>query len=165
VIIILKKKIFFPILALAIIGTAVATSSFVNAQDSTGPNSLVAAIAAKFNLNQADVQAVFNEEREKHHVEMKAQMEQKLTQAVIDGKITEAQKQAIINHFGEMKAKKIEKGQLGQMSDEQIKAFKESKKAEMDSWLSQNGLTHELLQEVMGHPKGFGGKHFVIRGQ
>ena len=55
---IFKKKIFFPVLALAIIAGAVATSSFVSAQDTTGPNSLVAAIASKFNLNQTDVQKV-----------------------------------------------------------------------------------------------------------
>jgi hypothetical protein len=152
----MKRKVFFPILAAAIIASVFASSHIVSAQDSAGGNSLVAAIASKFNLNQADVQAVFDEERSKHEAEMKAQMEAKVTQAVTDGKITEAQKKAIQEKFGAPFAKRVEPGQFEDMSEEQRQAFHEQKKAEMDTWLSQNGLTQETLQEVMGHPKGFG---------
>ena len=159
----MKRKIFFPVLAVAIIAAGLMSTNLVSAQDGTGANSLVAAIAAKFNLNQGDVQAVFDEERNKHHTQMKQQMEQKLTQAVTEGKITETQKQAIITHFTEMKGQKIEKGQFKEMTDDEIKAFKESKKAEMDKWLSDNGLTQEVLNEVMGHPKGFGGKGMMFK--
>ena len=158
----MKRKVFFPILALAIIGTAAATTTLVSAQDTTGTNSIVAAIAAKFNLNQSDVQAVFDEQKSKHHAEMKATMDQKLTQAVTDGKITEAQKQAIAAHFGEMKNKKIEPGQFKDMTEEERKAFHEQKQAEMDAWLSQNGLTREVLQDVMGHSK-FGRKGMMFK--
>ena len=139
-------------MALAIIATALGTSSMVSAQDTTGANSIVAAIAAKFNLNQADVQAVFDEEHDKREAEMKAQIETKLTQAVADGKITEAQKQAIVTHFEQMKANRPDKADFQNLTDEQIKARMETKKTEMDAWLSQNGLTHETLREVMGGP-------------
>ena len=37
----------------------------------------------------------------------------------------------------------------------------DEKKAEMDGWLSANGLTHEKLQEVMGH-KGMGGRKMMF---
>lgn len=155
-IIIFKKKIFFPVLALAIITAATATASYVSAQDTTGPNSLVAAIAAKFNLNQTDVQAVFDEEHSKREAEMKTQMEQKLTQAVTDGKITEAQKQAIIAHFAEMKNNRSSKAEMQNLTDEQRKAKMEERKAQEDTWLSQNGLTQETLKGIIGGPKGFG---------
>lgn len=159
----LKKKIFFPVLALAIIGTSLATTNYVSAQDTTGPNSLVAAIAAKFNLNQTDVQAVFDEQRTKHEEEMKTQMEAKLTQAVTDGKITEAQKQAIIAHFAEMKnerssssSNRPNKVEMQNMTEEQRRAKMDARKVQEDAWLSQNGLTREILQGITGGPKGFG---------
>ncbi len=158
----MKRKVFFPILALAIIGTAAATTTMVSAQDAIGANSIVAAVAAKFNLNQSDVQAVFDEQKTKHHAELKAAMDQKLTQAVTDGKITEAQKQAIITHFSEMKEKRVGPGQFKEMTGEERKAFHEQKQAEMDAWLSQNGLTREVLQDVMGHPK-FGGRGMMFK--
>lgn len=144
-------------MALAIIATAVATSSMVSAQDTTGSNSIVSAIAAKFNLNQADVQAVFDEEHSKREAEMKAQMETKLTQAVADGKITEAQKQAILTHFTQMKEERLNFGEFKNLTAEQRQAKMEEKKKDMESFLSQNGLTHETLQEIMGGSKGFGG--------
>lgn len=143
-------------MALAIITTAVATSGLVSAQDTTGPNSLVAAIAAKFNLNQADVQSVFDEEKSKHENEMKTQLETKLTQAVTEGKITEAQKQAIIAHMQEMQNNRPNKGEFQNLTKEQIKAKMDERKAQEDAWLSQNGLTRETLQGIIGGPKGFG---------
>lgn len=152
----MKRKVFFPILAAAIIASVFASSNIVSAQDTTGANSLVAAIAAKFNLNQADVQAVFDEEHNKREAEMKAQMETKLTEAVTAGKITEAQKTAIQEKFGQPFMMKIKPEEAKEMSEEDVIKIRDEKKAEMDAWLSQNGLTHELLREVMGHPKGFG---------
>lgn len=163
VISIFKKKIFFPVLALAIITAAVTTSSFVSAQDTTGANSLVAAIAQKFNLNQNDVQAVFDEERNKSEAQMKTQMEAKLTQAVTDGKITEAQKQAIIAKMAEMKNNRPDKEEFQNLTKEQRKARMDEKKAEMDTWLSQNGLTREVFQQVMGAFKGGHGRRMMMK--
>src|SRR3989344_4239859 len=145
-----KKKIFFPILALAIIGTAVATSSFVSAQDTTGPDSLVAAIAAKFNLNQSDVQSVFDEQREKHHSQMKVNLEQKLSQAVTDAKITEAQKQAILTKLSGIHENKPNFEEFKNLTEEQRKAKMEEKKTEMETWATQNGLTLDKLHEIIG---------------
>lgn len=152
----LKKKIFFPILALAIIGTALASSNFVSAQDTSGPDSLITAIAQKFNLNEADVKTVFEEQREKHHTQMKANLEQKLTQAVTDGKITEAQKQAILIKLSEIHENKPNFEEFKNLTEEQRKANMEEKKAEMENWAKENGLTLELFHEIIGGPRGFG---------
>lgn len=152
----LKKKIFFPILALAIIGTAVATSGFVSAQDTTGPNSLVAAIAQKFNLNESDVQSVFDEQRSKHQAERKARIEQKLTQAVTDGKITEAQKQAILTKLSEIHENKPNFEEFKNLTEEQRKAKMDEKKTEMENWVKQNGLSLDTLYQLIGGPRGHG---------
>lgn len=150
-------------MALAIIATAVATSTLVSAQDTTGANSIVAAIAAKFNLNQSDVQAVFDEEHTKREAEMQKQTETKLTEAVSAGKITEAQKQAILAKMTEMKNNRPEKGAFQNMTEEQRKAQMEAKKGEMDAWLSQNGLTQEVFRELMGGPHGKGGRGMMMK--
>ncbi len=156
----IKKKIFFPVLAVAIITAAVAGSSFVSAQDTTGPDSLISRIAQKFNLNENEVKAVFDEEKTQKEVEMKAQLEKKLNQAVSDGKITEAQRQAIAAKFGTPFTIKFEKGK---MTHEQMKTFHEKKQAEMDQWLKDNNLTKETLSEILGHGKGgFPGKRVFM---
>lgn len=157
----IKKKIFFPVLALAIIGTSLATTNFVSAQNTTGSNSLVAAIAAKFNLNQSDVQAVFDEEHQKRETEMKQQMEAKLTQAVADGKITEAQKQAILKKFAEMKNNRPNPDEFKNLTQEQRKAKMDEKKKEMETWANQNGIDLQTLQGLIGHA----GKRFGPRGR
>ena len=157
----MKRKVFFPVLAVAIIAAGLMSTNLVSAQDATGANSLVAAIAQKFNLNQTDVQAVFDEQRSKHQAEMKAQMETKLTQAVADGKITEAQKQAILAHHTQAKENRPDKAEFKNLTEEQRKAKMDQKKTEMDSFLSQNGLTRETLQEIMGH-KGMGGRKMFM---
>jgi len=152
----LKKKVFFPILALAIIGTALASSNLVFAQNTNGPDSLITSIAQKFNLNETDVKSVFEEQRSKHQAERKAAVEQKLTQAVKDGKITEAQKQAILAKVSENQKDKPNFGEFKNLTPEQRKAKMDEKRAEMETWAKQNGLTLETLHSIIGGPKGFG---------
>ena len=152
----MKRKVFFPILAAAIIGSALATTSLVSAQDTSGVNSLVTAIAQKFNLNETDVQAVFNEQREKHHAQMKENLEQKLAQAVTDGKITEAQKQAILTKLSEIHENKPNFEEFKNLTQEQRKAKMDEKHTEMETWATQNGLTLDKLHEIIGGPFGMG---------
>src|SRR5688500_3501198 len=109
----MKRKIFFPVLAIAIIGMALTGANFVSAQDINGQTSLITKIAQKFNLNEADVKAVFEEEKTARHAAMKAQMEEKLNQAIKDGKITEVQKQAILEKFGQPFTIKFEAKEMG----------------------------------------------------
>lgn len=69
---------------------------------------LAGAIASKFNLNQADVQAVIDQEFNTHREQTQANQEQKfdemLSKAVTDGKLTQSQADAIKTKRNEMKA-------------------------------------------------------------
>lgn len=58
---------------------------------STSGNTLVDKIATKFNLNKSDVQAVFDANRAEHRTQVQAKQKERLTQAVKDGKLTQAQ--------------------------------------------------------------------------
>ena len=143
---------------------ALASANFVSAQDLNGHSSLITKIAQKFNLNETDVTAVFEEERNQRHAEMKAQMEEKLNQAVKDGKITEAQKTAILGKMDEMRNNHPESGQFKGLSKEQMRGQMEEKRTEMETWASKTGLTLDTLHELMGgiHKKGFGQMGMMI---
>jgi coenzyme F420-reducing hydrogenase alpha subunit len=158
----LRKNIIFPVLGLVLVGSTVAGVGYVSAQDSGGSSSglnIIQRLAQKFNLNEADVKAVFDEEMQEHHAQMKANLEEKLTQAVKDGKINETQKQAIITKFGEIKVKKIEPGEFKELSKEEIQKMHEQRKTELENWAKENGLTVEALNELIG-----GGPHKVGAG-
>lgn len=99
--------------------------------------SLVAKIAQKFNLKEADVEAVFEAVRDERRDEMKSQRSERLTQAVSDGVITEAQKVTLLakmeEHIGERQANR----------------------AEMQNWYKDQGIDETKLREYM-RPEGKG---------
>ncbi len=99
--------------------------------------SLVTKIAQKFNLKEADVEAVFEAVRDERRDEMKSQRSERLTQAVSDGVITEAQKVTLLakmeEHIGERQANR----------------------AEMQNWYKDQGIDETKLREYM-RPEGKG---------
>ena len=151
-----KSKFLLPVLALVILGGSVIGTGLVNAQGSENPASTLAArIAQRFNLNETDVQAVFNEVRDEHKAKMKADLESRLNQAVSDGKITEAQKQAILEKFGTSPENKINKEEFKSMTKEERRAKMEEKKTAIENWASENGLSIDTIREILGgnHPR------------
>lgn len=157
----LRNKIILPILgAVVIAGGSILSSTLVSAQEtSTQPQSIIQRIAQRFNLSEADVKTVFEQERQEHQAQMKAELETRLTQAVTDGKINQEQKAAILNKFADMKADKVDPGQFKNLTKEQRKAEMDQKKADLEAWAKDSGLTLEVLQSLMGHEgRGFGVK-------
>jgi len=123
-----KKALIVSVLAAGIL---VAGVTAVKAdEDTSGYPPIVQRLVEKFGLNEADVKAVFDEERSARQAEMQARHEERLNQAVSDGKITEEQKQAILAKQGE--------------------------REEMKAWAESEGIDWEVLQELMGGP-GFKG--------
>ena len=103
------KKIVFPtMIVLGVILVGLLSVSVASARDSGTYPSIVQKIAEKFNLNESDVQAVFDEEREEHYADMYAKWSERLDDLVNDGKITAEQKQAILDKHEEMHNKMLE---------------------------------------------------------
>ena len=156
----LRKNILLSVLGLTLIGGTFIGVTSVSAQDATDKSqSIIQKLAQRFNLNESDVKAVFVEEHQARQSQMKIAFEQRLTQAVTDGKITEAQKTAILSKFSEVKAAKLNPGQFKNQKPEQRKQTMEQKKSELETWAKENGLTLETLQSLIGH----GGKGFGMR--
>lgn len=108
--------------------------------DSNNPvhDTIVSRISEKFNLNEADVEAVFDSVREERQDEMKNRREESLTKAVTDGVITENQKNAIISKMDE------NLGERGENHDE------------MQKWFTDNGIDQTKLSSYLGFGRGEG---------
>lgn len=133
---------------LATVGvTTLAGVGLVNAQSSqTSGSGLVDKIAQKFNLNKDDVQKVFDEDRASHEAEMQQKMDERLTKAVKDGKLTQAQADAIKSKLSEMKS--FMDSLKDKTEDERHEAMK-TKMDELKQWATDNNIPKGYMP--MGH--------------
>src|SRR3989344_2094674 len=116
----MSKKFILPTtLIMGIIMLGLLSVSYASAQENTNYPSIVQKLAERFNLNEADVEAVFDEERQDHYADMQARFGERLDDLVSEGKITSEQKQAIISKHEEIHNKIL---QLKDMSLEERKA-------------------------------------------
>lgn len=111
---------------------------------------LIQALAQRFNLNQTDLQQFFKEQREKQMTERLATF---LTQAVSQGRITEAQKTAIIAKAKEVAAKLPEFQSLTQ--EQRLEKMKQLR-TEIEAWATQQGIDKAFVKDILG---GMGGHH------
>jgi ribosomal protein L19E len=123
-----------------------ATSNTAN-----GGNTLVDKIASTFHLNKDDVQKVFDQNRADHEAQANANVESELTQLVKDGKITDAQKSAILAKRTELQQQRdADKDSMKDKTPDERKAAMDAKRAELEKWVSDNGLTKNYLRYVVG---------------
>ncbi|MDQ5953958.1 MAG: hypothetical protein QG647_694 [Patescibacteria group bacterium] len=106
-------------LTILLIGGA-SMSAFAQGNNSDG--SLVDKVASKFNLNKQEVQSVFDEDRQAHQAEQKAERSTELQSKVDDGTITAEQKTAI--------EKKLE----------EMHTSREQSKVSLEEWAKQNNI-------------------------
>ena len=141
------------------LGALTAVPLAVHAQTDTSATgtSIVDKIASKFNLNKADVQKVFDEDRTAHEAEREQQAATKLADLVKAGTLTQAQADKISDKRAEMKADR-EKNQdsFKNMTETERKAAMDAKKAELDQWAKDNGIDAKYLMPGDGHGPGRG---------
>jgi hypothetical protein len=170
----MNNKLFFTAATVALLGAGAISATSVWAQTNQAVPSmdavkferpmtdLVDKVASRFNLNKADVQAVFDEARQEDMAKFHAAAEIQLTQLVTDGKLTEAQKQAIIAKRQELHAAheshKETMADLG--SDEHLAAMKAQHEA-LQAWAEQNDIPLEYVMPF-GRGKGPRGNHMFI---
>lgn len=123
---------------------------------------LVSAIATKFNLKSSDVQAVFDEQRTQMEAEREQEIKEKVAALVTDGKLTQAQADAINTKRTELQAaREAERDSPDDKTSEERKTAMEAKRDELDAWLKEKGIDDSyayLLMGGRGHgPGGPGG--------
>ena len=154
----INKKIILSALVLTIVGAGILGTSRVYAQNTNGGpmSALAQMIADKFNLNKNDVQTVFDQYRSDRQSQTQANFEQKLSQAVTDGKITEAQKQLILSKHKELQdSRDTSRSDIQNMTPEERKTIKETQKQALEDWAKQNNID---LKYFFGGRMGLG--HF-----
>lgn len=130
-----------------------ASNSSTDSSSSGGTQSLVDKIATKFNLNKSDVQAVFDEDRSAHEAERQQKLEERLSQAVTDGKITSDQKDQILAKLKDMQTYM---DSIKDKSADERRSLMKTKMDELRQWAEDNGLG-DYLPMMHGHgPRGMG---------
>lgn len=158
----MNKKAVLSAAAISVLGAGIMTASTAFAQSNTTAqdpmSSLVQKIADKFHLNKDEVQAVFDEAHEERHTQMQADFEKQLSQYVSDGKITEQQKQLILEKRKAMEAdRETNKDAFKNLSNDERKAQMDQKKTELDTWASENGIDLKYVMPHGGRGPGMGG--------
>ncbi len=162
----MKKAIITAGIVTALSAAGLAGVSVANAATTTGTHNgpfsgLVDALVSKFNLNESEVQAVFDAQRETMEAERDQEAKDRLAQLVTDGKLTQAQADKITAKRTEVEAER----EANRTSNEkkttaERKAEMENHKATLDTWLSDNGIDEQytyLLSGGGGHGRGYGG--------
>ncbi|MDO8507369.1 MAG: hypothetical protein Q7S53_02270 [bacterium] len=114
-----------------------------------GRDTIVQKIADKFKLNKDEVKAVFDENRAERQGKMEERFEANLNKAVESGKITEAQKSAILTKHKEIQAKR---DGLKDLPQEERHDAMQKIHEEMENWAKDNGID---MSQIAG-PRGEG---------
>jgi hypothetical protein len=102
----------------------------------------------RFNLNPDEVKTFFAEQHEARKAEMEKGQAERLDQAVADGKITEDQKNAIIQKHEEIK-QRMEA--IKELPEDERKDAVKALHEEMKTWSEANGIP--MLKKGMGKGK------------
>ena len=131
------KKTLLVVGAVTSVGLAgLATVNSVSAATDSNGQSLAYEIAQKFNLNEDEVQAVFDEEQATREAEHKAEMSERLQEAVDSGDITSDQKALIENKQAE------------------LQKVRESERDALEAWASEQGIDAKYLMGGGMHGPG-----------
>jgi len=142
-----KKKMLFPVMALAVLAGGLLTVTRASAQDSSKPHDvIVQKIADKFGLNKDEVQKVFDEEHAARQAEMEAKNSERLEKLVSEGKITAEQKTLILNKQKELREKhQANRGNFEGKTPEEMKTQMEAERTALEAWAKENGIATEYL--------------------
>lgn len=120
-------------------------------KSNTTPSTLLDKIIEKFGLNRTEVEQVVTDYRTERRNQMQTQYEQRLNQAVADGKITEEQKKLILEKHNQLQS------QWDAESNE-----RQQHREEMQAWAKENNLDLSYLGMGMGRGgRGMG----MVRGE
>lgn len=133
-------------------GVQIANAATDTSSTATHPmSSLVDAVASKFNLNKTDVQAVFDEQRDKMESEREADVKGQVAQLVSDGKITQDQADKINKKRAELKTERdANRTSRETLSKTERKAKMDERKAAIDTWLEQNSIDKQYAYLLIG---------------
>lgn len=118
----------------------------------TNTSTLLDRIIEKFGLNKSEVEQLVTDYRTERRIQMQAQYEERLNQAVTDGKITKEQKELILEKHNQLQSQWDYEKQQRQQHREEIQA-----------WAEKNGI--DLSYVGFGMGQGHGNRGGMMRGK
>ena len=143
----MKKYLPHLLIALALVIVLGVGISYAQANGNPGPGSLITKLVEKFNLDRSEVEQVFEENRAGKQAQIQARHQEMLEQAVEDGKLTEEQKNLLLEKRGEMRK------EMEHLSWEERQENRVKHRQEMQDWAEENGIDLSVLQGL-GNGKG-----------
>jgi hypothetical protein len=150
-----KQIIATSVLAGALVLTGAYGIQKANAATDTNFPPMIQKLVDKFNLNKDEVSKLVEENRTARQDEREDDFEKKLTEAVIAGKITEAQKTAILAKHEELQTKREALRDQNQDNRQAMRTQMEAIRTEMQDFLKSQGVDQSILPEPKG-PQGGG---------
>lgn len=155
-----SKKFLIPMAAVAVIGAGVYGVTQVSA-DSTSANtdpraSLIQKLSDTFKLDKSKVQEVFDQDMKDRQAEREKNYEERLTQAVKDGKLTEDQKSKVLAEYNKLKAEIEEQMKNTSATKEERRAAMDKIRDEAEAWAKANNIDAKWLMAGGPHLRGMG---------
>lgn len=114
-------------------GLALGSNVFAQSENAQNGNGVMDRIAEHFNLDQAEVNSFMMQMHEERQTEMQSRMDERLTEQVLQGNITEEQKQLILD------------------KQQELHADMEQNRQELHDWAEENDIDLQYLR--MGGPR------------
>lgn len=116
---------------------------------SNGQQNLVDKIASTFNLNKSDVQKLFDEDRQQHEADRQQKFEDRVNQAVKDGKLSQELADQLI---AKQKELATYRDSLRDKTPEEERQLMKTKMDELRTWMKDNNISMSLgIGMQMGH--------------
>lgn len=152
--------------AASVAGLAVANAAV---SKSTSPTSgLVGDIATKFNLKEADVQAVVDQRRAEMGADRSETVKTEIATLVNEGRLTQDQADKINAKRAELeKEREVNRTSAQGLSRTERQAKMKEHRTVLEQWLKDNNIDSKytyLLAGGFGNGKGMGGGHGLRRG-
>ncbi len=144
-----KTLIVSTFLVVSLLMVGFLSTSSITAADAAAYPTIIERLSSKFNLNKDDVQGVFEEVRDEHQAQMYASWADRLDDLVSEGKITEEQKQAILDKQNEIHDQ-IEALKNQNLTPEERKTKAKEIHDALVNWANEKGIDLALIGPNMG---------------
>ena len=141
----IKKQLVISAIVITITGATLFVPQASAEEKTNGMDTLIQKISDTFHLNKTDVQKVFDEHRAEHIAKREGKFEDRLSQAVKDGKLTEEQKTLILNKMKELASESFKN-----MTPEERRSAMQKKHQELENFAKQNNIDSKWLMPGFG---------------
>lgn len=153
-----KGKIAIPVLTIIMLGIASLSVPSISAQEAGNYPSIVQRLAEKFGVEESEVAEVFEMEHKERYANMQAVFTERLDEMVVNGKITDDQKELILEKQEELRIQReMDREMVANMTADERREFYEGQKKELSEWSKENGIDLQILGAFHRHGihKGF----------